>query len=206
MGTPFCTDCPDREACMSGWSCEEVRRVGGVSQGHAMTAPLSDDQRDRLLTAIYRDDTGTATGYHHTRTEVAAMLAEARAEGAAEVVQAVTKQLDDADQVIDSLERPNYITVWGVRRTLMEYGGKPHRWPVPAEYCAECDHRAYDHTEECCWGQCGCLLSQREAQWGRDEDLDDTIRDAIWEDAVTEGQPWAMQDRAALADPEADHE
>jgi hypothetical protein len=115
-----------------------------------------------------------------------------------EVVRAIEAELDDADQIVDSLERPNYIAVWGVRRVLMRFGGKPHRWPVPAEFCDECEHLSWNHytTEQSLDGcaECDCLLSRREAHWGRDEELDDTITQAVWEDAVAAGEPWALAD------------
>ena len=115
-----------------------------------------------------------------------------------DVVRAVEALLDDADQGADTLRKPNRIAVWGVRRALMPFGGKPHRWPVPAERCAECDHRAYDHDEDCTWDDCDCALSDREAMWGRDESLDDSITQAAWEDAVSTGEPWVTQDAAAV--------
>ena len=160
---------------------------------------LSDDRRDRLARV-----SGDYRLIEPVLEEIATMLAEVRAEGAAEVVEAVTGDLDDADQITDTLERPNYIAVWGVRRVLMRFGGKPHRWPVPSEKCEECGHRAYDHDEDCTWDDCDCLLGDSEAMWGRDTALDDEINQALWEDAVAEGRPWAMQDRPARTDPEAD--
>ena len=111
-----------------------------------------------------------------------------REAGRLEVVRAIEALLDDADQVTDSLRRPNRIAVWGVRRELMKFGGRPHRWPGPAEFCAECGHATTGHQEECNHPVCDCLLSEREAAFGRDEALDDEISRALREDAITEGK------------------
>lgn len=115
-------------------------------------------------------------------------FAQRIAQARREVVEAVEEELDDADQIIDTLKRPNYITVWGVRRALYPFGGREHRWQVPAERCAECGHLAWNHNNNC--AECECLLSRREAEWGRDEAMDDSITQAVWEDAVTNGDLW----------------
>lgn len=54
-----------------------------------MTVPLTDDQRDRLARALLM-------GRRHTFDEVAAMLAEARAEGAAEALLQVARDIQAA--------------------------------------------------------------------------------------------------------------
>ena len=109
----------------------------------------------------------------------------------ADVVRAIEDLLDDADQVTDTLENPNLITIWGVRRALAPFGGKPHRFPVPAERCEECGHLSWNHYDpddslDGC-AECDCLLSRREAHWGRDEEMDESIRQALYEDALVEG-------------------
>lgn len=129
---------------------------------------------------------------------VAARVAAAEQLAADEVVKAVERELDDADQIIDALDRPNRIAVWGVRRVLLRFGGKEHRWPVPAERCVECDHLTAVHglasmssdEERCRAKDCGCLLSANESAWGRDEAMDEEIANTLWEDAVTNDEPW----------------
>lgn len=62
--------------------------------------------------------------------------------------------------------------------------------------CDECEHLSTFHDE---WGNgcsdCDCLLSAREAAEGRDEAMDDSIGQALWEEAVVNGEPWALGDR-----------
>jgi hypothetical protein len=118
---------------------------------------------------------------------------EAIRERLEQVIKAIEDVLDDADQITDTLQRPNRIAVWGVRRALAPFGGKPHRWPMPAEFCAECGHHTYGHDDECLQPGCDCLLSAREAAFGRDEDLDDAIGQALWEQAITDGESWAEE-------------
>lgn len=71
--------------------------------------------------------------------------------------------------------------------------------------CAECGHRSeghglgsiHDGEERCRFDNCTCLLSSREASWGRDEAMDDSIAAAQWEEAVANGEPWALESRSA---------
>lgn len=30
-GEAFCRDCPDHEACMTGWRCDDVKRVNAAA-------------------------------------------------------------------------------------------------------------------------------------------------------------------------------
>lgn len=54
--------------------------------------------------------------------------------------------------------------------------------------CGECPHAPTSHGE---YGdgceECSCLLSTREATEGRDEEMDESIRQALHEDALIEG-------------------
>jgi hypothetical protein len=91
------------------------------------------------------------------------------------VVRAVEAELDDADQWADTLQRPNRISVWGVRRVLARFGGKAHRFPFPGpdtqaspyvvtasmrlNYIAQMHHKHVDESggttgdcNECGWG------------------------------------------------------
>lgn len=98
-----------------------------------------------------------------------------------ELVRLLEDLLDDADQFIDSPERPNNIRVWAVRAVLEDFGGRPHRWTPPR--CGDCNHPFSLH-DDACW-LCECALTKSEALNGRDESIDDAIEQALREDGVT---------------------
>jgi hypothetical protein len=97
-----------------------------------------------------------------------------------ELVRLIEAELDDADQITDTPQRPNNITVWGIRMLLEPYGGKPHRWQWPL--CFECNHQMPLHNYGPC-DLCGCAITSREiADGARDESLDDAVMEALrWE-------------------------
>ena len=104
-----------------------------------------------------------------------------------ELVRLIEAMLDDADQIIDTPQRPNRVAVWGVRMLLEEYGGKPHRWQWPL--CFECDHQMPLHAWSAC-DLCGCPITEREiADGARDTGLDDAIEAALRQE--WEGRPGA---------------
>ena len=47
MSEPFCLDCPDREACSTGYPCEEVRRVAGGLPARSLPGALGRAREDR---------------------------------------------------------------------------------------------------------------------------------------------------------------
>lgn len=97
-----------------------------------------------------------------------------------ELVRLIEAELDDADQIIDTPQRPNNIAVWGIRMLLEPYGGKPHRWQWPR--CFECDHQMPLHKYGPC-ELCGCAITAEEIIDGeRDEALDEAVEQALrWE-------------------------
>jgi len=97
-----------------------------------------------------------------------------------ELVRLIEAELDDADQVTDTPQRPNNIAVWGIRALLEPYGGKPHRWQWP--HCFECGHQSPLHSYGPC-DLCGCPMTPEEVVSGaRDEELDEAVMQALrWE-------------------------
>ena len=94
-----------------------------------------------------------------------------------ELVRLIETYLDDADQGADSPQRPNYISVWGIRMLLEPYGGTAHRWQWPS--CFECQHQLPLHNYGPC-DLCGCAMTTDEVIAGvRDEELDDAIMEAL---------------------------
>lgn len=94
-----------------------------------------------------------------------------------ELVRLIEAQLDDADQIADTPQRPNQIAVWGIRMLLEQYGGKAHRWQWPK--CFECDHQMPLHAWSPC-DLCGCPITEREiADGARDESLDESVEQAL---------------------------
>lgn len=146
--------------CHGRWPCTSVRRAAGP------------------ILALYADE---PVRYDSATVEriVAARVAA--------VVHAIEAALDDGDQFTDTPQRPNTFTIWGIRRVLAPFGGKPHRWPFP---CVECEHFAV-HEDGC--AECSCMLSDDEAVYGRDDALDDSITSAVWEEAVSNGEEWAVE-------------
>lgn len=59
--------------------------------------------------------------------------------------------------------------------------------------CKECGHRSSSHALDGPCKTCGCALTWRESIEGRDEALDESVRSAIWEDAVSNGESWALE-------------
>lgn len=94
-----------------------------------------------------------------------------------ELVRLIEAALDDGDQVTDTPQRPNHITIWGIRLLLEPYGGKPHRWQWP--HCFECGHQMPLHNYGPC-DLCGCPMTPEEVASGaRDEDLDEAVEQAL---------------------------
>lgn len=94
-----------------------------------------------------------------------------------ELVRLLEALLSDCDQIVDSPDDPNNVRVWAVREVLEEFGGRSHRWSHPR--CEECGHTVGFHHQEGECGLCDCMLSRDEVVNGRDEDLDDSIEQAL---------------------------